>query len=604
MKYVYFKKVEIKNFLSVGEDPVTIEFNSGLNIITGNNKDKLDRRNGVGKSTVADSVYFAIFGSTLRELKKEHIVNNITQRNCSIELYFTINTDGVVNEYRISRKLSPTKCYLYKDGEDITRDTIQNTTLYIQELLNTTPEVFQNCVIMTINNTVPFMAKKKLEKRKFIEGIFNLQVFSNMLADVRTEYNSVSKDLDIECARYEEISNTLTNQQKQQVDADQDHIRNKQKLDLRKSNCERDIQAIEQKIKSVVEVDTEKITEKVDKIDEVVPQVEVKIQKLISNESKLSTMIDMNREKQSKISAEHSTCPTCLRGLDDEHKHVIKEEKQKIENQITDLQSERAKLDGKLKEAKELKSTLQSRRREQTNKLQQAQIEKHKNKTLIEQRDNLKSQLRDIDDDIKSVDKNKVSYDKMIAETTDRLGNTQKDVDKIKSELAKLEIIKFIVSEEGVKSYIVKKILQLFNSKLAYYLKKMDSNCICVFNEYFEDEIIDEKGKPCSYFNFSGAERKNIDLACLFAFMDIRRLQGDVAFNFSMYDELFDSSLDERGVELVIDILKERIESYNECIMVISHRKESTKLATGEVIFLEKQNGVTTRVETPDSELK
>ena len=180
-------------------------------------------------------------------------------------------------------------------------------------------------------------------------------------------------------------------------------------------------------------------------------------------------------------------------------------------------------MDGKLKEAKELKSTLQSRRREQTNKLQQAQIEKHKNKTLIEQKSNLVSQLRDIEDDIKSVDKNKVSYDKMITETTERLGSTQKDVDKIKSELAKLEIIKFIVSEEGVKSYIVKKILQLFNSKLAYYLKKMDSNCICVFNEYFEDEIIDEKGKPCSYFNFSGAERKNIDLACLFAFMDIRR---------------------------------------------------------------------------------
>ena len=160
------------------------------------------------------------------------------------------------------------------------------------------------------------------------------------------------------------------------------------------------------------------------------------------------------------------------------------------------------------------------------------------------------------------------------------------------------------MSEEGVKSYIVKKILQLFNAKLSHYLKKMDSNCICVFNEYFEDEIIDEKGKPCSYFNFSGAERKNIDLACLFAFMDIRRLQGDVAFNFSMYDELFDSSLDERGVELVIDILNERVENYNECAIVISHRKESTKLATGEVIFLEKQNGMTTRVETPENELK
>ena len=170
--------------------------------------------------------------------------------------------------------------------------------------------------------------------------------------------------------------------------------------------------------------------------------------------------------------------------------------------------------------------------------------------------------------------------------------------------MTKLEIIKFVVSEEGVKSYIVKKILELFNAKLSHYLKKMDSNCICIFNEYFEEEIINEKGKPCSYFNFSGAERKNIDLACLFAFMDIRRLQGDVAFNFSMYDELFDSSLDERGVELVIDILKERIEQHNECVMVISHRKESTKLATGEIIFLEKQNGTTVRVETPETELK
>ena len=69
-----------------------------------------------------------------------------------------------------------------------------------------------------------------------------------------------------------------------------------------------------------------------------------------------------------------------------------------------------------------------------------------------------------------------------------------------------------------------------------------------------------------------------------------------MAFNFSIYDELFDSSLDEQGVELVLNILKERIEKYKECVMVISHRKESTKLATGEIIFLQKEKGITTRV--------
>jgi energy-coupling factor transporter ATP-binding protein EcfA2 len=125
----------------------------------------------------------------------------------------------------------------------------------------------------------------------------------------------------------------------------------------------------------------------------------------------------------------------------------------------------------------------------------------------------------------------------------------------------------------------------------------MDANCVCSFNEYFEEEIVDNKGKECSYFNFSGAERKNMDLACLFAFMDMRRLQGDVCFNFSIYDELFDSSLDARGIELVIAVLKERVEKYNESIMVISHRKESVKAATGDIIFLEKSNGITKRVD-------
>ena len=195
----------------------------------------------------------------------------------------------------------------------------------------------------------------------------------------------------------------------------------------------------------------------------------------------------------------------------------------------------------------------------------------------------------------------KTSFDDAIETAASRLVDIQKDIDVLKKTINRLDVVKFVVSEEGVRSYIVKKILQLLNGKLAYYLKKMDANCMCVFNEYFEEQIIDEKGKICSYFNFSGAERKNIDLACLFAFMDIRRLQGDVAFNFSIYDELFDSSLDESGVELVVDIPNDRAEKYKECIMVISHRKESTKLANGEIIFLEKRNGITTRVALPEN---
>jgi DNA repair exonuclease SbcCD ATPase subunit len=158
------------------------------------------------------------------------------------------------------------------------------------------------------------------------------------------------------------------------------------------------------------------------------------------------------------------------------------------------------------------------------------------------------------------------------------------------------ESAKYIVSEEGVKTFIVKKLLSVLNDRIDYYLRKLDSNSTCVFNEFFEETIKNDKGVECSYFNFSGAEMKTIDLACLFAFMDLRRMQGDVAINISMYDELFDSSFDEKGLEHVTDILKERVTVNNEAVFVISHRKESLKAATGEVITLEKQNGITRRV--------
>jgi DNA repair exonuclease SbcCD ATPase subunit len=91
MKTVNFTKITIQNFLSVGEEPVEVNFKRGLHIITGRNIDKPERKNAVGKSTVADALYFAIFGETLREIKKELIINNITGGRTQVELEFDVD---------------------------------------------------------------------------------------------------------------------------------------------------------------------------------------------------------------------------------------------------------------------------------------------------------------------------------------------------------------------------------------------------------------------------------------------------------------------------------------------------------------------------------
>lgn len=45
MKNIEFKKLYIQNFLSVGNEPLEIEFNNGLNVITGYNRDENDIKN-------------------------------------------------------------------------------------------------------------------------------------------------------------------------------------------------------------------------------------------------------------------------------------------------------------------------------------------------------------------------------------------------------------------------------------------------------------------------------------------------------------------------------------------------------------------------------
>jgi len=597
MKFISFNKISIKNFLSVGNQPVVVDFKRGIHIITGINKDKEDRRNGVGKSTIADAIYFAVFGETLRDLKKENIINNINKKSCEIILDATISNLDSKEDIQIIRTLEPSKCYVYINGEDKTRDSISNTNSFIASKFNSNTEVFQNCVIMTINNVIPFMAKKKLEKRKFIEDIFNLGVFGEMLDLLKSDITENKKEFDLETTKHDEISKNIFSLEKQQENLSQERARKKEKYILRQDSNAKEIKDIASKLDKFELPDVNEIKKNITEQESNGIKADKKLQEIRHSISENTTLISQAKKKLLSVGTDKDVCPTCLRSIQDVDRTHIKNEKKKVNEEIEQCEESITKLKTEEKQYVPVQSKIDDKIQKFRDSLNSFQHKLKEKENLNSRLDQLNTWQKELEQDLKEIETDHKSFDNVINEQRTRLDTVKQQIEVVKDKLNLLDVAKFVVSEEGVKSYIVKKMLQLFNSKLAYYLKKMDANCICTFNEYFEEEIIDSRGKPCSYFNFSGAERKNIDLACLFAFMDIRRLQGDVTFNFSIYDELFDSSLDERGVELVIGILRERVEKYNECIMVISHRKESIKAATGDIIFLEKSNGITKRVD-------
>jgi len=726
MRSIQFNTISIKNFLSIGNDPVEITFTPGLHLITGVNKDKDGRRNGVGKSTIMDAIHWGLFGTPLRDINKATIANFNSKGQCVVTIEFIGNINGKSSVYKIVRILNPSKCIIYIDGVDSTLSTVAKNNEFIESVLGFTSPLFKNSVILSINNSQAFLAQDKITKRKFIEGVFNLEVFSDILIDVRqksieekkridilqTKIDSKKQNIDVYIGQRDvfdkqtedkivDIDNQIKKYVSQLNDTkgklvDITSISDKLKilkdkrlelississLDDQKTSKLSDIQILKSRV-STIQKDKELY------LADFISNTKAEILALQNEKSRIITnfendikikKLNLERVKDDAIklfksgnntkialieremveyvkSTQATICPTCKRPLTDKIEidqsridkwnnelYTLKNEEppvnileefnrdmlavdsmmvdnsiiSDIDIKITNLKNiepdktKIAEFDKCINDIEaQIKTTLQDITELQTKRdsLQHEGLQKidsalesiqniiNTNNKLNVEIEFCNRQIEQLNTQLKSIQESKNPFISMLDIANKELGNLNVEMDDSQKMYNIYETAKYIVSEEGVKTYIIKKLLSVLNGRIDYYLRKLDSNSTCVFNEYFEETIKNDKGVECSYFNFSGAEMKTIDLACLFAFMDLRRMQGDVSINISMYDELFDSSFDEKGLDHVTDILKERVITNNEAVYVISHRKESLKSVTGEVITLEKQNGITKRV--------
>jgi DNA repair exonuclease SbcCD ATPase subunit len=450
------------------------------------------------------------------------------------------------------------------------------------------------------------MAQKKVEKRKFIEGILNLEIFSDMLLQARSEHNDVQKKYEHITKDFDHAQSILTLLTEQKNKIITNITEQKNKIQERVSIITKDIKSNKLKLKNINTDLFDKSKDKLISIKDKLFNIEKQLQGNNIKITEHETEIKFYKKQISNIGTDRDVCPTCLHKITNSDRSHIKREKDKIKKDIDNRDQDITSLNEQQKNVLKLKTDnteAEGKLTEYVSNIKTIHNNNNLTKTYITSLNNdLKQNKKELEDLHKRETNIEIKdLDHKIKINEKEVDELYKLTDTIHSDLSTLQVVKYILSEEGVKSFIVKKILDVLNNRLLFYLQKMDANCICRFNEYFEEEIVNEKGLECSYFNFSGAERKSIDLAILFTFMDMRRLQGDIAYNLVMFDELLDSSLDEKGVELVLNIIKDRVEQHKESIYIISHRKESIKSATGEVVVLEKKNSITTRVDLPNN---
>jgi DNA repair exonuclease SbcCD ATPase subunit len=589
-----FNTLVIKNFLSVGKTPIKLDFQAGINVITGVNKDKEDSKNGVGKSTIVDALYFALYGTTIRDLSKDYIVNSVNKKDCEVTLTFTQQSETFTDEYTITRQLAPSKCSVFKNGVDTTLSTIAKTNEYIQSLIRTPGIVFQNSVIMSLNGTLPFMVLSKIDKRKFIENILNLQIFSEMLTLAREEFNVSKKDYEVFFTKKQTLETVVINNNKQ-IDFFEENKKTRINNTLLKiENTNKEIKNLEADIKTVPEEILQLLDDKQKKLKVTHDSKNTEYENTLQSALEIKSNIGVITKQNTTLKNKQSVCPTCQRPFtegNDDHRHVEIEKNQKLIDELTGRYKEFEQKLQLLKNNKEQINTLINENHQNITKVKTQLTKNQSNNDKIQF---LKQTIGGLVAEIQTIKQEQNT--ELVASTKNillEIENLKIKTDTINEDLHVLDAIKFIVSEEGVKAYIVRKILDVLNGRVNYYLQKLNANCVCTFNEFFEDKIIDENGNEKTYFNFSGGEKKRIDLACLFAFLDIRRLQGDINFSTIFYDELIDSALDEKGIELTLDILRERYEQFNESCYIVTHRGSSILQGIDKVIELEKRNGQT-----------
>ena len=131
-----FKSIKAQNFLSLKNFELNLE-NRGLLLLNGENLDNPAlNNNGAGKSSILESIVYALYGKTLRGLKGDAVIHRSVGKNMKVFLDL-VDDDG--SSYRIARyrkhDVNKNKSLLYKNGKDISPKSEADFENYVSDLL-------------------------------------------------------------------------------------------------------------------------------------------------------------------------------------------------------------------------------------------------------------------------------------------------------------------------------------------------------------------------------------------------------------------------------------------------------------------------------------
>jgi len=599
----------IKNFLSYGNKPQTFKPEVGLNLIIGYNREN-DKSNAAGKTSLLESIPFALFGKILKEVPQEDIINWKNKKNCEVQLKFTLGGSS----YIVNRCLAPNALEIYQNSKLVKSfsDKKDYQHWLEEDLLHSEFLTFKNLFSLNLRTSGSILEMKKWDKRKFLNKLFtNLQLYTKIYERCNFKLKSLEGKL---VNIHNEIHNKESLIKHHQVEVDKLRLKlsktlsyddelNELKLSINKLDDKLSLTNDQLPTLTYDELETiitnhkltrGKLKSLKDELLQDVRQLDIKV-------ACLNALIDDTDQRFEQMGGSE-TCPLCWSKIDpvkirqamDKDNIVRVDELTKLTAIKTDLMTKLAELDLAI----QVEDTgIQDKRNQQTDinrisselttlKLNKTQLES--NLTTIMDKIKLEESLKlELNEDINRHEHQIIDLRGEILELNKKIKNLQTIFDY-------LDYIKNICTDDGVRQYAISSIVPYVNAQINSYLSDLEFDFFITLDRWFEPTI---KAPGCAtgkYKSLSAGEQKSLDLACQQALLDVVRIQATVFPDIILYDELLDSSMDGSSIDQLVKIIRRRQLEDESKMYVISHRKEISEIEFDNTYLVEKNNGFST----------
>lgn len=552
MSRIIFNKISFKNFQSFGNNLSVVDLDKEqITLICGTN--------GSGKTCVIQTISYALFGKSLTGITKGDLINNKNKRNLWVQLVFTIGNDT----FSLTRGEKPSILELTKNGEQVPVDG--DSRIFQKklesEILKFDFKSFKQLVCLGSEFT-RFFKMTASERRTFIEGILDLQVISEMQGFAKEDLKSTKKKLEEFDIEYQQKASNLKIYEEEQARENQNLVEQKDKLLDEKATL--DIDIIEHK-KELVDVNNEikHFGDKEDEAKEQYIKFSTELNKLKSNWSIYKERLE-NLQKELTFYEEHTECPTCKQKLGED---FIKSKKLELNKKIDDEKANMLQIKESATQMREKAELYEDIMHKMNNAKLEPISKRSKLNTLIETKTN---RISTITTELETLDNVKPggTRETIIRGLKDELEDLTIKKKQYNARINVFNVIIQILSDSGVKQAIISNYIDYINQQLSVYLERFNFNFSVEFDSEFNDTILMDFRDEVQYESLSEGQKARLEFCILMVWRDIARTRNSVSTNLLSIDELFDSALDDNGMQDMIDVLKG--EQGN--IFVISHK--------------------------------